>query len=109
MPDTDHFRTLIISRLDELGVRLHDIDHELSEPVSQDLGEQSIDIEDDEVLEGLALAAQTEVGLLRKALNRIEDGSFGICLKCGDQISDARLDAVPYAPLCKTCANRALG
>jgi DnaK suppressor protein len=37
-------------------------------------------------------------------LERIKDGSYGICKNCGAQISEARLAAVLYAPLCKDCA-----
>lgn len=107
MPDLDHFKKLITDRLKELNVRIHDVDHELGEPKSADLNEQAIDIEDDEVLEGLGAAAQKEISLLKLALKRIKDGSFGICAKCEEPISEARLNAVPYAPLCKRCAQAA--
>ena len=104
MTDLTYYENLINARLSELDARIHDVDHELGEPKSADLNEQSIDLEDDEVLEGLGVAAQKETGLLRLALKRIKDGSFGICKKCEQPISKARLNAVPYAPLCKNCA-----
>lgn len=104
MPNRDHFKKIIMDRLQELDVRVHDVDHELGAPKSADLNEQAIDIEDDEVLEGLGAAAQKEIALLTLALKRIKDGSYGICRNCEETISDARLEAVPYAPLCKTCA-----
>lgn len=104
MPDLNHFKKLITTRLEELDVRIHDVDHELGEPKSADLNEQAIDIEDDEVLESLGAAAQKEVSLLKLALKRIEAGSYGVCAKCEEPISTARLEAVPYAPLCKRCA-----
>jgi DnaK suppressor protein len=47
-----------------------------------------------------------ETSLLRKvqaALARIEDGSFGICLHCDEEISLKRLKAVPWAPYCIRC------
>lgn len=104
MPNLTHYETLIKARLGELDERVHDVDHELAEPKSADLNEQAIDIEDDEVLESLGAAAQKEIALLNLALARIEDGTYGICQKCEEPISDARLAAVLYAPLCKTCA-----
>ena len=107
MSDLKRYKSVIFARLAELDVRIHDVDRELGEPKSADLNDQSIDLEDDEVLEGLGIAAQKEIGLLKLALARIEDGSFGICKMCGEQISEARLDAVPYAPLCKNCAMKA--
>ncbi|MBW4960893.1 TraR/DksA family transcriptional regulator [Sulfitobacter sp. CW3] len=104
MLDQSHYARLINARLQELDARMHEVDHELGEPKSADMNEQSIDLEDDEVLEGIGLAAQKEIGLLNLALERIKDGSYGICKKCGEPISEARLAAVLYAPLCKSCA-----
>ena len=37
------------------------------------------------------------------ALERIDDGTFGKCLNCGNNISPARLQALPYAELCIEC------
>jgi DnaK suppressor protein len=37
------------------------------------------------------------------ALERIEDGAFGICLDCEEPISDKRLAAVPWAAYCLHC------
>jgi RNA polymerase-binding transcription factor DksA len=103
MPDPEEFSKLIAARLEELGARSHDIDHELGEPKTADLNDQAIDLEDDEVLESLGAAAQKEISLLRLAQARIANGTYGICSKCGDPISDARLRAVLYAALCKEC------
>jgi DnaK suppressor protein len=47
-----------------------------------------------------------ESKLIRKikdALGRIEDGSYGICEMCGEQIALARLKARPVASLCIDC------
>jgi DnaK suppressor protein len=40
---------------------------------------------------------------VRAALARIEDGSFGICLHCEEDISPKRLNAVPWTPYCIAC------
>ena len=40
---------------------------------------------------------------IREALERIDDGSFGICEMCGEQISEARLKARPVTTLCIDC------
>src|SRR5499427_3938272 len=44
---------------------------------------------------------------VRSALRRIEDGSFGTCLHCEEEISPKRLAAVPWAPLCIQCQEQA--
>ena len=38
------------------------------------------------------------------ALERIDDGTFGRCQQCGGDISDQRLEAIPYALYCFACA-----
>ncbi len=44
---------------------------------------------------------------VRSALRRIEDGSFGTCLHCDEEISPKRLAAVPWAPYCIQCQEQA--
>ena len=51
-----------------------------------------------------------ESGLLREirsALRRIDEGTFGTCLHCEEEISRRRLEAVPWARLCLQCQEAA--
>ncbi len=41
-----------------------------------------------------------------EALARIEKGTYGLCLECGNPISPERLEAVPHARLCIECKSR---
>ena len=41
------------------------------------------------------------------ALDRIDDGTYGRCQACGEDIARTRLDALPYTPLCIQCEERA--
>jgi DnaK suppressor protein len=43
---------------------------------------------------------------VREALQRIEDGTFGKCSDCGQQISSNRLNAIPWTPYCLNDQNR---
>ncbi len=43
---------------------------------------------------------------IREALQRIEDGSFGICESCGDDIGTERLEARPVTTLCIECKRK---
>jgi len=45
-----------------------------------------------------------EIDVIRAALARIEDGSYGFCVKCGERISEERLDVLPATPFCRKCA-----
>lgn len=50
--------------------------------------------------------AKLRVTKLTQALRRIEDGDFGECLECGDDISEKRLKTIPESTLCIKCASR---
>ena len=43
----------------------------------------------------------------KKALQRIENGTYGQCTNCGDFILPERLEALPSAPLCINCQRKA--
>ena len=83
---------------------MSEVEAELDIPKSKDLSEQAIDLEDDEMLETLGRSAEREVRALKLALERIDDGTYGICTTCGGTISSQRLVAVPFAMQCKSCA-----
>ncbi len=104
--DLEEYAGLISQRLSELGARMQEIDHELGLAKDSDLEEQAIDLEDDEVLEGLGIAAQQEVASLRQAQIRIQKGTYGICQSCQNPIDEERLKAVLYTPLCRNCAQK---
>ena len=40
---------------------------------------------------------------LNEALQRIEEGTYGICISCGKEIPTERLEAVPHTQLCVPC------
>lgn len=54
---------------------------------------------------GLALesSVQQMLAQVEEALGRIEDGTYGICQRCGDPIDIARLRVLPFATLCIRC------
>ncbi len=58
--------------------------------------------------EQLAIVANEEQLLeeVEAALQRIVAGTFGSCVDCQQPIEPARLDAIPHAPRCITCARR---
>ncbi len=48
---------------------------------------------------------EVEIQRIDAALKRMEEGEYGYCLSCGDEISPKRLDTDPAAPLCVDCAS----
>lgn len=64
---------------------------------------------DAEGIDAQIALAQNEEGILEAvegALERIEAGSFGECERCHREISDERLEAIPYSPYCIQCAQQ---
>jgi RNA polymerase-binding transcription factor DksA len=102
------FKRRLDDRRDEISDRLTRIEDELETTRSNDDGDRAIEREGEEVLEAVGGAGLAELRAIEAALNRIESGSFGLCAKCGETISEERLNAVPHAALCMDCiiANR---
>jgi len=44
------------------------------------------------------------LGMIEAAFERIDDGSYGRCVQCDGSIPKARLNAIPYTPVCIRCA-----
>lgn len=97
-------KSMLEDRLFELSERLDSIESELATHTDPDWEELAVIREGDEVLEATGIVSQAEIARIRFALKRIEDGTYGRCVQCGEAISDARLDALPWTPFCWTCA-----
>jgi RNA polymerase-binding transcription factor DksA len=95
---------ILRARLGELERRLAGIDAELESHASPDWEELAVEREEDEVLEGMGQAGLAEMEKIRAALARVDEGSYGYCVRCGEAISDERLDVLPATPFCRTCA-----
>lgn len=80
-----------------------DLRHE-SNPLEQDFEEQATQREGEEVLGALDEAGRRELDSIRAALSRIEAGTYGICRRCSEPISPARLSVLPTALECVSCA-----
>jgi RNA polymerase-binding transcription factor DksA len=104
MTDLAKRRTQLTDRLATLDARLHEIEDELDSHQSKDWEEMAVEREDDEVLEGLGVSGQEEIARIRAALARIEAGEYGVCVTCGEDIAEERLDLLPATPFCRRCA-----
>jgi DnaK suppressor protein len=68
-----------------------------------DEGESSeVDIQDEIEFALIQMKAET-LNKIDTALRRIEDGTYGKCSECGDEIAEARLRALPFAVRCRDC------
>jgi DnaK suppressor protein len=68
-----------------------------------DQGETSeVDIQEDIEFALIQMKAET-LNKINEALSRLEDGTYGHCFECGDEIAEQRLRALPFAVRCKDC------
>jgi DnaK suppressor protein len=96
--------TTLKERLGKLVGRVRRIEGDLRSTHDRDWAEQAIELENDEVLQGLDEMTILEVRQIRGALRRIETGHYGVCSSCGQPIAAARLAAIPTAVTCMGCA-----
>lgn len=100
-------RATLAARLAYLRQRLEAIEAELDSHHDPDWEELAVERESDEVLEASGLSGQQEIRMIEAALQRMDAGEYGECTKCGVEIAEARLDAVPFTPFCRACAEAA--
>jgi DnaK suppressor protein len=61
-----------------------------------------VDIQEDIEFALIQMKAET-LNKIEEALTRLEDGTYGYCFECGQEISERRLRALPFAVRCKDC------
>jgi len=104
MTDYNSVAAALRARIKELTNRAEVIEDDLRHPLEADSSEQAVDLADDEVLIGIDEVVRQEILQARAALQRIENGTYGICSSCGNPIDANRLKALPTALRCIKCA-----
>ena len=108
--DLDTRRGVLLA-LRERGLSAaHDIvegdveDGELSNAAGdQHIADHASEMVDREVDVSLEENAEQIVYEIDRAVARLDAGAYGRCERCGQEIPEERLEAVPYATLCVTC------
>jgi RNA polymerase-binding protein DksA len=117
--DTDHFRDLLVQERQRVQAAIDNLHEENPGTITDESGEEAVydnhladtatvtyDRELDYTLE------ENEEHLLAEidaALQRIENGTYGVCTNCGKQIPPERLEARPWATLCIDCQRQREG
>ncbi|MGI9290312.1 MAG: TraR/DksA family transcriptional regulator [Gammaproteobacteria bacterium] len=89
----------------ELSIRVDKIKADIGRGLDADSKEQAAQLENQEVLDGLANEAVDEIAKISAALKRMDEGVYGLCTKCGAEIDRRRLDARPHSSCCIPCAS----
>jgi DnaK suppressor protein len=73
---------------------------------ARDVGDQALMDLDRELGISLMEMRNRRRQAIDEALTRLNEGTYGICAECGVEISERRLEAVPFAKLCVECQAR---
>ena len=115
--DLEKFEKLLLEKrreiLEELGLWKKNIADTTQKDSSGDLSsysyhmaDQGTDAEEREKAFLLASKSGRLLYHIDEALRRIKDKTYGKCQECGEDISTARLEAVPHARLCIDCKEK---
>jgi len=111
--DTNRFREALLEERGRVAAAIENLHEENPGSLTDESGEEAVfdnhlgdtatvtyDRELDYTLEENAEHVLADIDA---ALQRIEEGTYGICTSCGKQISEERLEARPWATLCIDC------
>lgn len=104
--DFDSYRTALLEKRSDLlgrvkAARAAETKH--GETETPDLGDRAVDAISREISYELTVSERDIMRRIDRALDRIENGSYGACLNCAEPIRVGRLHAVPWARHCIAC------
>lgn len=99
-----NIRERLIEKQAEIARRLERIKENLTAGRSADSQEQAQELENAEVVDALGNEARNEFSQIARALERIKNDTYGVCVDCGETIPMARLEAHLFANRCIRCA-----
>jgi DnaK suppressor protein len=107
--DTDAVALLLRARRDELAGELEALTAVPRDPMAavsfgKRIGDGTTEAVDRLNKVGAANSIATTLADVDRALAKIEEGTYGVCDRCGEEIPPERLEAIPWAALCVRCS-----
>ena len=100
----ERLRAELLAKKNELSGRLERISANLQRAYNADSKEMAKELEDSEVVDALGNEAREEIAKISAALQRLDNGRYGVCSECGEPIEAGRMKVYPYADECIDCA-----
>ena len=102
--DLEMVKQALIKRRNELEEKLQQLSSEkISDDQVQDPGDQALSSTMETLRSSLQDTELAEYNRIVRALEKIEDGTYGICTDCGGVIAEKRLQSYPNAERCLGC------
>lgn len=71
-----------------------------------DVADQAVFSYQKEMIFSQGTEGHTQLSLVRLALERLDEGTFGECMQCSRPIGEKRLEALPWTPYCIECQEK---
>ncbi|HLA11633.1 MAG TPA: TraR/DksA family transcriptional regulator [Pyrinomonadaceae bacterium] len=100
------FRDKLLARRESLVGQVQQAEmysRERDAEATQDPADMAANAYTKELLVSMSDNDRQLLNLIDEALERIEDGEYGKCVRCGSALPEKRLDAVPWARHCVQC------
>ena len=110
--DTERFRKILLDERDRVTLTVENLHEANSGSLEEETEEETYD---NHLADSATATLNREIDYtleensehvlsgINEALDRIESGTFGSCARCGKQIAEERLEALPYATRCIDC------
>ncbi|RKY60279.1 MAG: RNA polymerase-binding protein DksA [Candidatus Latescibacterota bacterium] len=101
-----YFTKLVLKERERILRGLSNVQEDLEETSEETLIEEidkAFSSEGRELLSSFIDRHTEGLEAVNQALERIKEGTYGICVRCGKEISEERLEAIPTASLCLSC------
>jgi len=102
--ETEEIRARLIEHKMELRKRISSIHEHARDPLEQDSAEQAAQLGNVAVVSALEAEAVQQIAEIEAALQRLEAGTYGVCVTCGEPVGEGRLKVRPAATQCRDCA-----
>ena len=103
---TEKIRKRLAEKKDELLADLtknREVSDETVDESAQDMADRATSAYTKEFAYSLSENDRKTLLLIDEALGRLEEGTYGTCVHCGNPVQEKRLEAVPWARHCLDC------
>jgi DnaK suppressor protein len=103
---TEKLKNILMKKREEIigGVmQIRASSQEMGQDGIQDMADEASKVYDQEILMSLNESQRRTLREVDEALDRIEEGTYGICDSCGKPIASKRLQIKPFATYCVEC------
>ena len=108
-PPEQHFREKLLQQqalLERTMLTAVKEGRESSTDDLQDAADHAVQSYQKELLFLQGTNGHVQLTQVRSALDRLDDGTFGECMHCGNRIGAKRLEALPWTPYCIDCQEK---